>query len=246
MIGALGERWQSLLAEAGADGQAVDDTYRNLVRRHQEPWRRYHNLEHVADVLDGVDELADGADDLIAVSLAAWFHDAVYRPHSAGDDEAASALLARDRLRDLGLAADLIAEVARLIETTRHHQPAPDDRNAAVLGDADLAILGSGRWRYARYADGVRFEYRHLSDAAYLQGRQKVLRGFLTRPRIFTTELYNERFDATARTNIRWEQSRLAETADKADRAERARRDQAAESAAPGGGTSASTQAGRS
>ena len=40
--------------------------------------RGYHDLTHLAEVLDHVATLADAADDLEAVVLAAWFHDAVY------------------------------------------------------------------------------------------------------------------------------------------------------------------------
>lgn len=209
MIGAIGDRWKALLAERGLGGQSVEDTLRYLIKRHQEPWRRYHTLEHVADVLDVVDDNADLCDDAVPVALAVWFHDAVYRPQTRDDDEAASALLAEDRLGELGVDPATVGEVVRLVLLTRDHRPGPDDPNGAVICDADLAVLGSGRWRYARYADGVRFEYRHLSDDDFRPRREAALWEFLRRDRIFHTDRLYEQLDSRARLNLRWEISRL-------------------------------------
>jgi predicted metal-dependent HD superfamily phosphohydrolase len=210
VIGALGERWTALLTEAGADAERGADAYRHLIHRYQEPWRRYHTLEHVVDVLDAIDELEAHVRDRAAVSLAAWYHDAVYRPHSVADDEADSAIVAREHLESMGVAPVLVAEVARLVELTRHHDPQPGDDDGSVLCDADLAILGAGRWQYARYADGVRYEYRHLADRDFRTGRETVLQRFIARPRIYATERFHHDLDGRARANIRWELGRLA------------------------------------
>ena len=79
--------------------------------------RGYHDLRHLAEVLDRLDDL--GCDDVV-VLLAAWFHDAVYdgRP---GDEERSAQWAER------ALPADLSAEVARLVRVTEHHDPAPED-----------------------------------------------------------------------------------------------------------------------
>ena len=122
-----------------------------------EPTRRYHDVRHLGEVLDRLDELAaDGVGyDRLPVLLAAWFHDGVY--DGERDAEERSAVWAEDAL--VGLVDDDVrVEVARLVRLTETHQPSDDDRNGCALSDADLAILAAPGPRYAEYAAAVRDE----------------------------------------------------------------------------------------
>jgi predicted metal-dependent HD superfamily phosphohydrolase len=175
-----------------------------LLRRYGEPHRRYHTAEHLADVLDHVDELAAEADDADAVRLAAWFHDAVYNPARA-DNEERSAVLAERMLADTDLPPATTAEVARLVRLTTTHDPDEGDRNGAVLCDADLAILAADPERYAAYAAAVREEYAAVPDEAFRAGRADVLRSLLDLPALFRTAPGRERWEDAARHNLRTE-----------------------------------------
>ncbi|GAA4639338.1 hypothetical protein GCM10023196_100550 [Actinoallomurus vinaceus] len=175
-----------------------------LIRRYEEPHRRYHTAEHLAEVLDRIDELAGEADDADAVRLAAWFHDAVYQPLHA-DNEERSAVLAERMLADTDLPPETVAEVARLVRMTAAHDPEPGDRNGAVLNDADLAILAADPERYAAYAAAVREEYAAIPDEAFRQGRADVLRGLLDAPALFRTAPGRERWETAARHNLETE-----------------------------------------
>jgi predicted metal-dependent HD superfamily phosphohydrolase len=175
-----------------------------LLRRYAEPHRRYHTAEHLAEVLDRVDELAGEADDAEAVRLAAWFHDAVYDPARA-DNEERSAVLAERMLADTDLPAAAVAEVARLVRLTTTHDPADGDRDGAVLCDADLAILAAPPERYAAYAAAVREEYAAVPDEAFRDGRAEILRGLLALPTLYRTRPARERWEAAARHNIETE-----------------------------------------
>ncbi|MFG1708909.1 metal-dependent phosphohydrolase [Nonomuraea sp. M3C6] len=171
-----------------------------LVARWSEPHRRYHTLDHLAAVLAAAGLLADEADDLAAVRLAAWFHDAVYdgRP---GWDEERSAQLAQARLPRCGVPSGRIAEVARLVRLTAAHDTlAPGDRNGAVLCDADLAVLG--RSGYDDYAARIRQEYAHVPDDLFRQGRAEVLRRLLAVPRLYRTRRARELWEGPARANM--------------------------------------------
>jgi predicted metal-dependent HD superfamily phosphohydrolase len=176
----------------------------DLLRRYAEPHRRYHTTRHLADVLDRVGELAGEADDVSAVRLAAWFHDAIYDP-SRDDNEERSAALAEELLAGAGLAAETIAEVARLVRLTTTHAPAGGDRNGAVLCDADLAILAADPERYAAYAAAVREEYADVPDDVFRRGRAVVLRDLLALPALFHTAAARERWEAAARHNAETE-----------------------------------------
>lgn len=174
-----------------------------LLAAYGEERRGYHDLTHLAEVLDHVATLADVAEDDVdveAVTLAAWFHDAVYE--GTGDDEERSAALATDELTTAGLEPRLVAEVARLVRLTATHRPAPDDRNGQVLSDADLAVLAADPERYAGYVAGVRAEYAHVAEADFRRGRAAVLRDLLAKPSLFHTAAARDRWEETARANV--------------------------------------------
>ncbi|TMR98672.1 metal-dependent phosphohydrolase [Nonomuraea basaltis] len=171
-----------------------------LIARWAEPHRRYHTLDHLAAVLDAAAHLAGEADDLAAVRLAAWFHDAVYdgRP---GWDEERSAQLAQSRLPRCGVPAARIAEVARLVRLTAAHDTLADgDANGAVLCDADLAVLGGPG--YEAYAAAIRQEYAHVPGELFRKGRAEVLRRLLATPRLYRTARARELWEEPARANM--------------------------------------------
>lgn len=178
----------------------VTATGRVLLECWSEPHRRYHDLSHLREVLSYIDELADHATDVDAVRLAAWYHDAVYagRP----DDEERSARLAEEDLTALGVSAAFVAEVARLVRMTVEHDPAPDDRNGAVLSDADLAVLALPREQYRRNSALIRQEYAHVSDEAFRAGRAAVIEALLAGPGLYRTPLGQRLWEAAARANM--------------------------------------------
>jgi predicted metal-dependent HD superfamily phosphohydrolase len=175
-----------------------------LLAAYGEPRRGYHDLRHLAEVLQHVDELLEPGDpSREAVVLAAWFHDAVY--DGRGDDEERSARLAEEALQDPAQAA----EVARLVRLTTTHRPDAADRAGQVLCDADLAILASRADRYADYVAGVRAEHASVDDAAFAAGRAAVLEDLLAKPTLFHTAAARQRWEAAARANAEREVSSL-------------------------------------
>jgi predicted metal-dependent HD superfamily phosphohydrolase len=165
-----------------------------------QPHRRYHDLAHLAAVLGLVGELAAAAADPDAVRLAAWYHDVVYDPTRA-DNEQVSADRARAGLRGL-VPEERVEEVARLVLLTAGHDPAPDDANGAVLCDADLAVLAGPPESYAAYASAVREEYGHLSDAEFTAGRIAVLEHLLALPVLYRLPAVAAEWTPRARANL--------------------------------------------
>ncbi|MEV3920037.1 HD domain-containing protein [Actinomadura coerulea] len=194
----LVDRWVAL---AGPHTRHIGT---ELDQRYGEPHRRYHTRAHLAAVLDLVDELAGHAEDPDAVRIAAWFHDAVYDPERA-DNEDRSARLAARMLADTDLPEAVVARVVRLVELTATHAPEEDDRDGQVLCDADLAVLGAEPEQYAAYAAAVREEYAFVPDEFFRAGRAEVLNGLLALPRLFHTPSARERFEERARGNMRTE-----------------------------------------
>ena len=170
------------------DGWALFDS---LLGRHREPQRHYHGVRHVTWVVRHVEELAvtEPVDDIGAVVVAAFFHDAVYDPQ-ASDNESASARLADRELAALGWDGPRRQRVTTMVEATATHDVPDDpgiDIDTAVLLDADLAVLGSEPASYQAYVAGVRSEYSHVSADDWHTGRTQVLQSFLDRPALYAT-----------------------------------------------------------
>ncbi|MFD4828714.1 hypothetical protein ACFWPV_02495 [Streptomyces uncialis] len=208
----LMERWNRTVDEAreGHTTPYADPAPygAELLRRWTEPQRKYHTVTHLTAVLDQVDTLAPHADSPALVRLAAWFHDAVYRPDRSENEER-SARLAERALSELGLTATAVQEVARLVRLTTHHDARPGDPNGAVLCDADLAVLAGTPEEYARYAEAVREEYRFVPDDAFRTGRAAVLRHLLELPELFRTPYATRTWEPAARRNMTAELTRL-------------------------------------
>jgi predicted metal-dependent HD superfamily phosphohydrolase len=191
--------WLALVPHA--EPEAAGAAGVELLDRWAQPHRRYHNREHLAELLRIVDEYADEAEDPDAVRLAAWYHDAVYHPARA-DNEERSAALAAAALPLLGVAPPRVAEVTRLVRLTAGHAPAAGDRNGALLCDADLAILAAPPARYAAYARAVREEYAHVPEDAFRAGRAAVLRGLLDLPVLYRIPRLRDAWELAARANV--------------------------------------------
>jgi predicted metal-dependent HD superfamily phosphohydrolase len=194
-------RWRALVPGADALGE-------DLITRWSQPHRHYHTTDHLAAVLAVVDRYADLATDADAVRLAAWFHDAVYDPRAA-DNEERSAELAEARLPGAGVPAGRTRETARLVRLTAGHAVAGDDRNGALLADADLALLARSARDYDRYAAAVRREYAHVPLAVFRAGRAAVLEGLRELPALYRIVPQQPEWEARARANLERELNAL-------------------------------------
>ena len=191
-------RWHGLMDALGWPGN--DATYAALLAAYRQPHRHYHTPRHVADCLDMFDAFRDEAGDPPAIELALWFHDAVYNPYRRGNEQA-SADWADRFLCENGARAALRGRVRDLILATRHDAIATD-RDAAILVDIDLSILGSAPDAYDAYRRAVRRESHRIPGVLFRRNRRAVLESFLRRERIFLTDHLHASLEAPARRNI--------------------------------------------
>lgn len=192
-------QWQSAWALLGL-AEPPRTVFESLCRAYAEPQRRYHTLQHLRECLAQAGEIERLAEHPGEVLIALWFHDAVYDTHARGN-EAASADWARDIVAAAG-SREVANRVHALVMATEHHA-VPATRDAQVLVDVDLSILGADTARFDEYERQVRDEYRHVPELLFRTKRRSVLQGFLARPRIFSTEAWHHRLEANARDNLR-------------------------------------------
>lgn len=207
-MGVVAQAWLSAVERLGGDVTMATPAADELERRYAEPHRAYHVGAHIEAVLRDAARLGgetglDGASSAL-VALAACAHDVVYDPRP-GQDERASAAWAQDRLTSAGVSAEYVVRVARLVRATAAHESDADDLAAAVLLDADLAILAAPAEEYASYVAAVRSEYGGLADEQWRAGRVEVLSALLHRPRLFGTDCAHAAWEEDARRNVRAE-----------------------------------------
>lgn len=201
--------WHALLGRHSSS-PLIDDVGRALLRSWSDPRRRYHDINHLRAILGYVDLLADYADDADAVRLAAWYHDAVFEARP--DDEERSACQAEADLTRLGVTAEFVAEVVRLVRMTAAHNPAPGDRDAEVLSDADLASLALPSEQYRRNSTDIRIEFAHVADDAFRSGRAAIIAALLAANSVYRTPAAQARWEAAARANLADELAALTGT----------------------------------
>lgn len=205
----LKARWKTLweeLSPAATKGEAL---FHELTSLYAGEERFYHNLRHVAELLRLIENLRDEVRDMTAVSLAVWFHDAVYDTRRQ-DNEEASAELAAHRLSGAGVPEETTSIVRALILATRSHTTEGAGPDAPLFLDADLSILGAPPEIYAPYRGAIRREYAWVPEFLYRRGRKKILRAFAARPRLYSTDAMRLRFEAQARANLNEELALLS------------------------------------
>jgi len=200
------DRWRAFWQRAGARGDG-DAVFAELSAHYADPPRAYHSLDPVVRCLDELETARHLAQCPLEVELAIWFHDAVYDPR-ARDNEAKSAELARRAAQELLFPRASAKRVYHLILATRH-DVLPTTADQRLLADIDLSILGAPTEEFDEYERRIREEYAGVSEAEFRAARADILEKFLSRPRLYATEFFLNRYEQAARENLRRSLTRL-------------------------------------
>ncbi len=197
LVTAARHEWRQLVH--WYDGGAA--ILQEVLAAYAEPGRFYHTEQHLAEMTMLLAEFRDTCESYENLLFACLYHDVVYDATRSDNEEASVAVWRRDAGR-LDLGEEKTEQVSILIHATKKHQLANDSFDMRLFLDADLAILGSDRFRYRRYLVAIRREYAHVAENAYREGRIAVLKKFLARPQLYFSEAAQEKFEAQARTNL--------------------------------------------
>lgn len=201
----LQSRWLSMWESLGAHSDAA--LCQRLIAGYSEPHRHYHTMQHLEECFAHLDRMRSAAEHAAEIELALWFHDAIYDTHK-NDNEERSAEWARDSAAAAGLSAEQANRVYEHVLVTRHNA-IPADREAMILVDIDLSILGADAARFDEYEVQVRQEYSWVPKFLYRRGRRKVLQEFANRESIYCTEYFRVAYESRARGNIARSLARL-------------------------------------
>ncbi|MDO6391211.1 hypothetical protein Q4E40_13815 [Pontibacter sp. BT731] len=198
--------WDTLCLRYSSDGELIQQLWHELEKAYTARNRHYHNLDHIAYMLELADRYKVESTEFDLLLFAIFYHDIVYKS-SHSDNEEQSAVMAEARLRRLGIPESDISMVKEMIIATKAHQ---EHTNGLInlLLDLDLAILGADKERYDRYSLGVRKEYSIYPELIYKPGRRKVLQHFLSQDQIYKTPAFQKEFEENAEANLQRELER--------------------------------------
>ena len=194
------QRWLELWSRLGAQGSGTP-IFARLTAAYAEPGRAYHTAEHIRDCLAELDLSRDLAQYPDEVEAALWFHDAVYRP-GASDNEDQSAELVRTALSVGAVPREVADRTAALVLATRH-AGVPSSPDEQLIRDIDLSILGREPGIFDAFERRIRREYAWVPEPMYRRERLAVLSGFLRRRSIYQTDQFRQRYEASARANLK-------------------------------------------
>jgi predicted metal-dependent HD superfamily phosphohydrolase len=196
-------RWKCLCERVQiTDEQAIESLWKDLKDHYDEPQRAYHTLTHIYDLLTKRDELERKINDIVSVDLAIFYHDIIYDPKSATNEEDSAVHF--ERVMTPYLPKFMINKVNEYIMATKAHSVLEsDDFDLQVFIDMDMSILGHAWSDYYAYAAKVRTEYQHVPIEAYCRQRAAFLRHFIeTVPYIYASREYRSMYEDSARDNI--------------------------------------------
>ena len=177
----------------------------SLRRRYDEPQRHYHTWAHIEALLGHYGRWVRYLHRPKPVLWALYWHDAIYDPQAKDNEEQSARLLEQEAAGHLS--PDDIAFAATLIRATADHK-LPDGltgretEDLSLFLDLDLSILGAPQPVYDRYEQDIRAEYAFVPEETFRSVRAGILKGFLSRERLYFTDLAHAEWDETARANL--------------------------------------------
>lgn len=195
----LKDRWESVWQKLNAHA-VPQEVFEELLNAYSAANRFYHNLIHIEDCLSIFDETKSLCVHPEEVELAIWFHDAVYDT-TRNDNEQKSAEWAVSAINQSGVNHAVSERVSNLVLATRHMM-AVSEREAQLIVDVDLSILGSEADFYWQYENNIRREYAWVPESIFREKRREILQRFLGRRYIYYHQTYRDRFERQARQNL--------------------------------------------
>jgi len=187
----------------GSTDANTEDVWRHIHTYYGESHRAYHTLKHIEYCLHALDLAASEVDQPNAVELSIWFHDIIYQPGRA-DNEQRSAEFFQSVSEGI-LPDTLRLHVTHLILATMHHHhniSPPTSSDSQFMVDIDLSSFGLEEVIFGENTQALRYEQPELSDEEFRRSTAAFFKSLLARQRIFYTPYFFEQLEDKARKNI--------------------------------------------
>ncbi len=200
------DRWSALMDSFRFNPSL--QIFEALDKAYGEKHRAYHSREHIEACLRHLDTVRDQANNPDEIELALWFHDAVYKPFSATNEEESADWLA-DFLSSQNAEPQQSNRIFDMIILTKEHA-LPESNDEKLMLDIDLSILGTPSEIYDQFEKDVRREYKWVPGFIFKKKRKEILKGFLERKAIYQTPYFFEALVSQAKRNLQRAIEKLA------------------------------------
>jgi predicted metal-dependent HD superfamily phosphohydrolase len=179
---------------------------------YQQPWRFYHNIEHIKRSLDEFEDIEKLLKFPDTVELTIWLHDIIYIPGSKLNERMSgdTAFLICKRFQYQGASAKPrqrlleppIGDIGEAVRKLIVGHPDPVYRNDwKYFRDTDYSIMAEEPVVYDEYVKGVYSEFLPIYSKEDIQHYRE---GFLTKlkKKVFLTEYFRDLYESNALLNI--------------------------------------------
>lgn len=194
-----------LLERIGFPVEKVNNHWENLEKAYSNSSRQYHNITHLAEMMDCFGTYKSNLKFPDEVLYALFYHDYIYSS-TRKDNELKSAEFAVELLLENTSVNKQIIFDLNLVTKDHVFKSIEDEK---WLIDFDLKILAKAPADYKIYAKQIRKEFSIYPDLLYNPGGKKALKHFLEKDFIFQTDIFRNAFESKARSNIQDEINRL-------------------------------------
>jgi len=160
----------------------------------------YHKWLHVVDCMNELYEVKNLLNNPDAVECALLFHDVVYVPGEANNEEE-SAKYAEKTFTQRWLPKDFIETVKKLILVTKPGSTTKSN-DEKYIKDIDMSILGKDSRIYTQYTKDVRREYYRFSDVQFKKWREDFLHWIASKKNVYHTEYFHDKYQKQVEKNV--------------------------------------------
>ena len=190
--------WRQCLLDQSADNSAA--VHQQLIDSYNEPQRVYHTLKHIEHCLTHLDGINVQLENPVAVELAIWFHDVIYAPGAADNEQLSADLFMEitqgrfdDSLRNI---------VYQHIMATLHDGSELDNNDTKFMVDIDLSSFALPWPEFSRDSDNLRKEMSYLSDEDFYRKQSAFQQNLMDQPRFFKSDYFYDNYEERARQNL--------------------------------------------
>jgi predicted metal-dependent HD superfamily phosphohydrolase len=142
-----------------------------------EPRRRYHNEDHLYQILKDLEKSKSKVSSVQWESLviAAFFHDAIYVPGNSNNEDQSIKVFLESFL---GKRFDMVKAIKEMIKATQF-RVVPADKLVKIFWEADNAGFQGPFESFLETEKKIRLEFGHVSLHTYKKGRLKFLNSCL-------------------------------------------------------------------
>ena len=195
----LSENWYALCARMGAK-RGVLKTFQILVSQYSDPYRGYHNQDHIAFCLAEFYEVKNLFKNPDEAEMALFMHDSIYNTAS-NSNESSSAIFSDIMLKYMGIGKKSRNLISEFVMGTKHDKK-PKTRDGMMICDIDLAIMGYPWETYEQAGEKIRKEFSWIPEAVGIKMRTDFLNGLLKQDKIFLTDHFREKYEEQTRKNL--------------------------------------------